>query len=103
LMFTFEDLLKTDDRGIQNLLRDAEKDKLALALKGASDDLKALFFKNMSERASKIMQEDMQSMGPVRVKDVDDAQQAVITVAKKLIDDGPMVIAVEGGEDEFIS
>jgi flagellar motor switch protein FliG len=103
LMFTFEDLLKTDDKGIQALLRDVEKDRLALALKGASDDLKARFFKNMSERASKIMQEDMQAMGPVRVKDVDDAQQAVITVAKKLIDDGQMIIAVEGGEDEFIT
>lgn len=103
LMFTFEDLMKTDDKGIQTLLRDVEKDKLALALKGASDDLKARFFKNMSERASKIMQEDMQAMGPVRVKDVDDAQQGVITVAKKLIDDGQIVIAVEGGEDEFIT
>ena len=103
LMFTFEDLLKADDKGIQALMRDVEKDKVALALKGASEDLKKLFFKNMSERASKIMQEDMQAMGPVRVKDVDDAQQAVITVAKKLIDDGQLVIPEEGGEDEFIT
>lgn len=103
LMFTFEDLLKTDDKGIQALLRDVEKDRLTLALKGASEELKVRFFKNMSERAGKIMQEDMQAMGPVRVKDVDDAQQAVITVAKALIDDGQLIIAEEGGEDEFIT
>ena len=101
-MFTFEDLLKTDDMGIQAIMRDVEKDKLALCLKGSSDDLKAFFLKNMSERAAKILEEDMEAMGPVRVKDVDEAQGEVVILAKKLVDDGKIMIMSEGDDSEFI-
>lgn len=102
LMFTFEDLLKTDDRGVQTILREVEKDQLAIALKGANDDLKEKFLANMSERAAKILQEDMQAMGPVRVSDVDSAQQNIINVAKGLADSGEIMIMDEGGEDDLV-
>jgi flagellar motor switch protein FliG len=102
LMFTFEDLLKADDAGIQTIMREVDKDQLALALKGSSDDMKTRVLSNMSERASKILEEDMQAMGPVRVKDVDEAQMAIVQVAKRLIDEQKVVIAEEGGEDEYI-
>lgn len=103
LMFTFEDLSRTDDKGLQTIMRDVEKDQLAIALKGASDELKERVLNNMSERAAKILKEDMDAMGPVRVKDVDEAQLAIVTVAKNLADSGQIVLAEEGGEDEFIS
>ena len=74
LMFTFEDLGKLDPSGIQTLMRGTENDKLSLALKGASEAVRNLFYSNMSERAAKIMKEDMQAMGPVRLRDVDEAQ-----------------------------
>ena len=102
LMFTFEDLNKLDPASIQVLLRTADKDKLGLALKGASEDLRDLFFSNMSERAGKIMREDMEALGPVRLRDVDDAQGALVTVAKDLSDRGEIVIADSKGEDELI-
>jgi flagellar motor switch protein FliG len=103
LMFTFEDITKTDDKGLQTILRDVEKDVLALALKGAGDELKERFLSNMSERASKILKEDMEAMGPVKVKEVDEAQMKVVTVAKDLIDRGDIVFLDEGSEEEFIS
>jgi hypothetical protein len=83
LMFVFEDLNKLDPGGVQTLLRSVEKDQLALALKGSSDGLRDLFFSNMSERAAKILREDMESMGPVRLKDVDAAQSAMVQAAKE--------------------
>ena len=73
-MFTFEDLTRIDSQGIQILLRNIDKDKLAIALKGASDTLKELFFNNMSTRAGKIVKEDMDAMGPVRMREVEEAQ-----------------------------
>jgi flagellar motor switch protein FliG len=102
LMFVFEDLSKLDPGGLQTLLRAVEKDKLALALKGASDTLREMFFSNMSERASKIMREDMESMGPVRLKDVDTAQMAMVQVAKDLAAKGEIMLAGAGGDDELI-
>src|SRR6201996_4191542 len=84
LMFTFEDLSKLDPGSIQTLLRNVEKDKLGLALKGATDGLRDVFFSNMSERAGKILREDMEAMGPVRLKDVDEAQMRMVNVAKDL-------------------
>ena len=102
LMFVFEDLSKLDPGGIQTLLRAVEKDSLGLALKGASDALRELFFSNMSERASKIMREDMESMGPVRLKDVDAAQMAMVQVAKDLAAKGEIMLAGQGGDDELI-
>lgn len=101
LMFTFEDLLRIDPTGIQTILRNIQKEKLPIALKGASDAIKDLFFSNMSERASKIMKEDMASMGPVRLKDVEEAQMHIVTVTKALADKEEVVIS-EGGQDELI-
>ncbi|MDI1327299.1 MAG: flagellar motor switch protein FliG [Brevundimonas sp.] len=102
LMFVFEDLAKLDPGGIQTLLRGVEKDSLALALKGSSESLRELFFSNMSERASKIMREDMESMGPVRLKDVDQAQMAMVQVAKDLAAKGEIMLVGQGGDDELI-
>jgi len=102
LMFVFEDLAKLDPGGIQTLLRAVEKDSLALALKGASESLRELFFSNMSERASKIMREDMETMGPVRLKDVDQAQMAMVQVAKDLAAKGEIMLVGQGSDDELI-
>jgi len=102
LMFTFEDLGKLDPGGVQTVLRNVDKDKIAIALKGASEELRDLFFSNMSERAAKIMREDMQAMGPVRLRDVDEAQMYVVTMAKDLAANGEIVIADSKGEDELV-
>jgi flagellar motor switch protein FliG len=102
LMFTFEDLGKLDPGSIQTLLRHVEKDKLALALKGATDTLRDVFFSNMSERAGKILREDMEAMGPVRLKDVDEAQMRMVNVAKDLANKGEIMIANKQGEDELV-
>ncbi|WP_425991378.1 flagellar motor switch protein FliG [Brevundimonas sp. TWP2-3-2] len=102
LMFVFEDLSKLDPGGVQTLLRSVEKDSLGLALKGASESLREMFFTNMSERASKIMREDMESMGPVRLKDVDTAQMAMVQVAKDLAARGEIMLAGAAGDDELI-
>jgi flagellar motor switch protein FliG len=102
LMFVFEDLNKLDPGGVQTLLRAVEKDQLALALKGASDVLREMFFSNMSERAAKIMREDMETMGPVRLRDVDQAQMAMVQVAKDLAAKGEIMLATSNSEDEFV-
>ncbi len=102
LMFTFEDLGNLDPGGRQTLLSAAEKDKLAIALKGSSETLRELFFTNMSERAAKIMKEDMQAMGPIRLKDVDEAQMYMVTIAKDLAEKGEIVMADSKGEDELV-
>ena len=102
LMFTFDDLAGLDSGGIQTLLRSTEKDQLALALKGGSDEVKELFFSNMSERAGKMMREDMEAMGAVRLKDVDEAQSGIVSVAKALADSGEIVLASGSEEDEMV-
>ncbi|HEX3755302.1 MAG TPA: flagellar motor switch protein FliG [Rhizomicrobium sp.] len=102
LMFTFEDLAKLDPGSIQTLLRNVEKDKLGLALKGATDGLRDVFFSNMSERAGKILREDMEAMGPVRLKDVDEAQMRMVNVAKDLANKGEIMIAGGSAEDELV-
>jgi flagellar motor switch protein FliG len=102
LMFTFEDLGKLDPGSIQTLLRNVEKDKLGLALKGATDGLRDVFFSNMSERAGKILRDDMEAMGPVRLKDVDEAQMRMVNVAKDLANKGEIMIAGGSGEDELV-
>ena len=102
LMFVFEDLGKLDSTGTQTLLRAVDKSQLALAMKGASEELRDLFFSNMSERAAKIMREDMATMGPVRLRDVDAAQQAMVQVAKDLAAKGEIVLVDTGGDDELI-
>ena len=102
LMFTFDDLVRVDSSGIQLLLRQVEKDQLAVALKGSSEEVKELFFANMSERAGKMMKEDMDAMGAVRLKDVDEAQSGIVQVAKALSDAGEIVIAGSDEESELI-
>jgi flagellar motor switch protein FliG len=102
LMFVFEDLNKLDPGGVQTLLRTVDKSQLALALKGASDGLREMFMSNMSERAAKIMREDMDAMGPVRLKDVDQAQMGMVQVAKDLAAKGEIMLAGSGDEDELI-
>jgi flagellar motor switch protein FliG len=102
LMFTFEDLTKLDPSGVQTLIRTVDKSKLAVALKGASEQLKDLFFSNMSERAGKILREDMEAMGPVRLRDVDEAQTHLVTTAKELAAKGEIIIADAKGEDELV-
>jgi flagellar motor switch protein FliG len=102
LMFTFEDLKKLDPTAVQTLLRVIEKDKLGIALKGASEELRDLFFSNMSERAAKILREDMETMGPVRLKDVDESQMYLVSTAKELSAKGDIVISDNKGDDELI-
>ena len=102
LMFTFDDLARIDSSGIQMLLREIEKDKLALALKGASEELKNLFLDNMSKRAAKMMKEDMEAMGAVRLKDVDEAQSIIVSAAKALADSGEIMISSGGEDDELV-
>lgn len=102
LMFTFEDLVKIDASGVQTILRNIDKDKLAIALKGASDPIKDLFFGNMSERASKILIEDMEGMGPVRLKDVDEAQMYIVNTTKELAAKGELIIADSSGEEQLV-
>ncbi len=102
LMFTFEDLEKLDGTAVQTLLRSINKDKLGVALKGASEVLRDLFFSNMSERAGKILKEDMEAMGPVRLRDVDEAQAEIVVTAKDLADKGEILISDGGGDDELV-
>lgn len=102
LMFTFEDLVNLDPASVQTLIRAADKEKLPVALKGATETLKDLFFSNMSERAAKIMKEDMAAMGPVRLKDVEEAQQYAVNLAKDLEARGEITIASGDAEDELI-
>ncbi len=102
LMFTFDDLGALDPSGVQTLLRSVDKEKLPVALKGASESLRDLFFSNMSERAAKILREDMEAMGPVRLRDVDEAQQAMVQLAKDLAANGELVLSEGRGEDELV-
>ncbi len=102
LMFTFEDLTSLDSGAIQTLLRNAEKEKIPVALKGASDALKDLFFGNMSERAGKLLKEEIAGMGPVRLKDVEEAQSYLVSVAKDLAARGEIIISDGSAEDELV-
>ena len=102
LMFTFDDLIRVDDAGIQMLLRQVEKDQLGLALKVSSDEVREMFFRNMSERAGKMMREDMEAMGPVRLREVDESQATIVATAKALADAGEIVIAGGGEDDELV-
>jgi flagellar motor switch protein FliG len=102
LMFTFEDLGKLDPGGVQTLMRGVDKTKLPIALKGASETIRDLFLSNMSERASKMLKEDMAAMGPVRMKDVEEAQMSMVNLAKELAAKGELILADSKGDDELI-
>jgi flagellar motor switch protein FliG len=98
LMFVFEDLIKVDDRGMQTILKEVSSQDLLIAIKTVSDPLKARIFSNMSERAATMMKEDLDAMGPVRVSDVEKAQQNILKIAKKLEEEGKIVIGGAGEE-----
>jgi flagellar motor switch protein FliG len=98
-MFVFDDLAKVDDRGIQAILKEANTEELTLALKTTSEALKEKIFRNMSQRAAEILKEDMQTRGPVKVSDVDKAQQNIVKIARKLETEGKLVLAGRGGEE----
>ena len=101
MMFTFDDLVRLDGQGVQVLIRNVPKEQLLLALKGASENLRDLFFKNMSERAGKMFKEDLANIGPVRLREVDEAQAAVVVMAKDLAAQGQITLQ-EGREDEMV-
>jgi len=102
LMFKFEDLLQVDDSAIVSILKEISTDELKLALKAASEELKAKFLNNMSERAAQMLMEDLEVMGPVRLKDVEQAQQAIIRVAKRLESEGKIVLGGKGGDEVLV-
>ena len=102
LMFTFDDLQKLGPSGIQTLLRGVDKAQVGIALKGASETLRDLFFSNMSERQGKILEEDMDAMGAVRLRDLDEAQAGIVAHAKELSDAGEIIITDEAGADELV-
>ena len=102
LMFTFGDLQKLDPSGVQTLLRGVDKNQVGIALKGTSETIRDLFFSNMSERQGKMMREDMEALGAVRFRDVDDAQAAIVSHAKGLSDAGEIIITDEAGADELV-
>lgn len=100
-MFVFEDLIMLDDRSIQRVMREIDMKDLAMALKTASGDVSNLIFKNMSKRAVEMLKEDLNLMGPVRLRDVEEAQQKVVNVVRQLEDSGEIIIS-RGGEDEIV-
>jgi flagellar motor switch protein FliG len=102
LMFTFDDLVKLDTASAQTLMRNIDKDKLAIALKGAAEPVRQFFFSNMSTRAAKMLVDDMQAMGPVRLRDVDEAQGLLVNTAKDLAAKGEILIAKSRGDEELI-
>lgn len=101
-MFVFEDILSLDDRAIQRVLRDVDNGDLAIALKNANEEVQNVIFNNLSKRLAAMIKEDMDFMGPVRLKDVEEAQQKIVNIVRKLEDSGEIVIA-RGGGDEIIA
>jgi flagellar motor switch protein FliG len=102
LMFVFEDIMLINDKGVQGVLKEIDNDELALALRTANAELKEKIFKNMSERAAQLIQEDMEYMGPVRLSDVEAAQQRIVDVVRRLEDAGEIIISGRGGEKDLI-
>ncbi len=102
LMFTFEDIALIDDRGIQSILKHIDKKDLPLALKVADESLKEKIFRNMSERAANLLREDLEFLGPVRLKEVEEAHRRIVEVVKQLEEEGEIIVAGRGGEEEMI-
>ena len=98
-MFVFEDILSLDDRAIQRVLRDVDNNELAVALKNANEEVQNVIFRNLSKRLAAMIKEDMDFMGPVRIKDVEEAQQKIVNIIRKLEDAGEIVVARGGGDD----
>jgi flagellar motor switch protein FliG len=102
LMFVFDDLIKLDDRGMQELMKEVSKDDLPVALRGASPETKEKFLKNMSSRAAEMLRDDMESRGPMKVAEVEKAQQNILKVCRKLEEEGRIVIAGAGGAEAML-
>jgi len=102
LMFVFEDINLVDDKGIQSVLKEVDNDELCLALKTASEDLQQKIFTNMSARAAEVIKEDMEFMGPVRLTDVESAQQRIVDIVRRLEDSGDIVISGRGGTQDVV-
>ena len=100
-MFVFEDILSLDDKSIQRVLREVDNNELAIALKSANEDVQSAIFNNLSKRLATMIKEDMDFMGPVRLKDVEEAQQKIVSIIRKLEDSGEIIIS-RGGGDEII-
>ena len=100
-MFTFDDLIKLDDKGVQSLLKEVQSESLVIALKGATPELRERIFKNMSSRAAETLREDLESRGPVRVSEVESEQKEMLKTVRRLVDEGQIVMA-SGGADEFV-
>src|SRR5450631_272516 len=101
-MFTFDDLAKIDDKGIQSLLKEVQSESLVIALKGATPEMREKVFKNMSTRAAETLREDLESRGPVRVSEVEAEQKEMLKVVRRLSDEGQIVLGGSGGDDEFV-
>jgi flagellar motor switch protein FliG len=102
LMFTFEDIKKIDDRGVQTVLKDVPREQLVLALKTASPELRDVVFRNVSQRAAEMIKEDLEAMGPTKLKDVEKAQQGIVDIVRKLEEEGKVVISGGGGGDQLV-
>lgn len=102
LMFTFDDLVQLDDRGMQEMLKEVSKDALAVALKAAKEEIKQKIFKNMSERAVSLLTEDMEARGPVKVSEVEKTQQTILKIVKKLVDEGKISLGGKGDGDALV-
>ncbi len=100
-MFVFEDLVMLDDRSVQRVLREVDSKDLALALKSSSEEVQELIFRNVSKRAAETLKEDMEYMGPVRLRDVEEAQQKIVNIVRRLEDNGEIIIS-RGGEDDLV-
>ena len=98
-MFVFEDIIMLDDRAIQMVLKEVDTKELAVALKGVGENTQVRIFKNMSERAAAMMKEEMEFMGPVRLKSVEESQQRIVGVIRKLEEAGEIIVARGGGEE----
>jgi flagellar motor switch protein FliG len=101
-MFTFEDIVQVDDRGIQRLLKEVEQHDLVLSLKAATPDLTAKIFRNMSERARGLIKEEISFLGPTRLRDVEEAQRRIVEVVRRLEEEGDLLVAGRGGQDEVL-
>lgn len=102
LMFTFEDIKKIDDRGIQAILKDVPRDQLVLALKTASEELRTILFRNVSQRAAAMIQDDLSALGPTKLKDVEKSQQGIVDIVRRLESEGKIAIGGGGGGDAMV-
>jgi flagellar motor switch protein FliG len=100
-MFTFDDLIKIDDKGIQAILKEVQSESLVVSLKGATPELREKIFKNMSSRAAETLREDLEARGPVRVSDVEAEQKELLKIVRRLSEEGEIVIG-GGGDDQFV-